>query len=91
MMRKPVKPPEGAKMRETADMVAWRKEFEKMKTEEHLSKLKELGLDDEDMEEFKEMEQGGKSIEQEILGNGPQESAEQENAPKTPSKKSSKK
>lgn len=68
MLRKPQKPPEGAKMKETADMVAWRKEFEKMKTSDHLDKLKELGLDDEDLNEFEAMEKGGKSIEDELLG-----------------------
>ena len=69
MMRKPQKPPEGARMKETADMVMWRKEFEKMKTEEHLKKLAALGLDDEDIAEFKEMEKGV-SLENEILGEG---------------------
>ena len=78
MMRKPVKPPEGARMKETADMLAWRKEFEEMKTEDHLAKMKELGLDDEDMEEFKEM-RAGKSIEKELLG----ESGDGEEIPPT--------
>ena len=68
MMRKPVKPPEGAKMKETADMVAWKKEFSKMKTEDHLSKLKELGLDDEDLDEFKALEKGEKTLEDELGG-----------------------
>ena len=67
-MRKPVKPPEGAKMKETADMVAWKKEFSKMKTEDHLSKLKELGLDDEDLDEFKALEKGEKTLEDELGG-----------------------
>jgi len=66
MMRKPQKPPEGAKMKETADMVAWKKEFSKMKTEDHLSKLKELGLDDEDLDEFKALEKGEKTLEEEL-------------------------
>jgi len=70
MLRKPQKPPEGAKLKETADMVAWRKEFEKMKTDEHLQKLSQLGLDDEDLEEFKELKSGKRSLEDEILGNG---------------------
>jgi len=65
-MRKPVKPPEGAKMKETADMVAWKKEFEKMKTEDHKSKLKELGLDDEDLEEFEALEKGEITLDQEM-------------------------
>jgi hypothetical protein len=68
MLRKPVKPPEGAKMKETADMVAWRKEFQKMKTEDHLSKLKELGLDDEDLDEFKALEKGERTLEDELGG-----------------------
>ena len=68
MLRKPQKPPEGAKMKETADMLMWRKEFEKMKTEEHLSKLKELGLDDEDLEEFKALEKGELSLDDELGG-----------------------
>ena len=68
MLRKPQKPPEGAKMKETADMVIWRKEFESMKTEEHLSKLKELGLDDEDLEEFKALEKGELTLEDELGG-----------------------
>ena len=76
MLRKPQKPPEGAKMKETADMVAWKKEFSKLKTEDHLSKLKELGLDDEDLEEFKELKSGKKTIEDEILGNEPAEAPE---------------
>ncbi|MFA5357992.1 MAG: hypothetical protein WC308_03650 [archaeon] len=70
MMRKPQKPPEGAKKVETADMVAWRKEFEKMKTEDHLEKLAALGLDDEDLEEFKEME-SGVPIEKELISEEP--------------------
>jgi hypothetical protein len=66
MMRKLNKPPEGAKMRDTPDMQAWRKEFEQMKPEEHLAKMKELGLDEEDLDEFKEM-QSGKGLEEELL------------------------
>ncbi|MEK6958944.1 MAG: hypothetical protein AABW59_02755 [archaeon] len=67
MMRRPMKPPDGAKLKETADMVAWRKEFEKMSEKEHVSKLKELGLDDEDIKEFDEMEKGV-PLEKELLG-----------------------
>lgn len=66
MLRKPQKPPEGAKLKDTADMVAWRKEFEKMKTEDHKNKLKELGLDDEDLEEFEALEKGEKNLEDEL-------------------------
>ncbi len=77
MLRKPQKPPEGAKLKETADMVAWRKEFEAMKTEDHLAKMKELGLDDDDLEEFKEMKKSGIKLEDELLG---------ETAPEQPAK-----
>lgn len=70
MMRKPQKPPDGARLKETADMLAWRKDFEKMKTDEHLQKLSELGLDDEDLEEFKELKSGKKSLEGDIFGEG---------------------
>jgi len=90
MMRKPVKPPEGAKMKETADMVMWKKEFEKMKTEDHLSKLKELGLDDEDLEGFKEME-GGVPLEKELLGDGVGAEESQETGPVGAPKKAPKK
>ncbi len=69
MMRKPVKPPEGAKLKETADMIAWRKEFENMKESDHLAKMKELGLDEEDLEEFKVL-RSGKSLEEELVGPG---------------------
>lgn len=48
-------------------MLAWRKGFEKMKTQDHLQKLSELGLDDEDLKEFKELEAGNKSLEDELL------------------------
>jgi len=79
MLRKPQKPPEGAKLKETADMVAWRKEFEKMKLEDHKSKLKELGLDDEDLSEFDAMEKGELSLEDELTA--------PENKPKQKEKK----
>jgi hypothetical protein len=81
MMRKPVKPPEGAKLKETPDMVAWRKEFEQMKEADHLAKMKELGLDDEDLEEFKEM-RSGKSLEEELIGNAPVEEKPKKKAKK---------
>ncbi|MFA5125670.1 MAG: hypothetical protein WC462_01575 [archaeon] len=84
MMRKPQKPLEGAKLKDTADMVAWRKEFEKMKTEDHINKLASLGLDDEDLEEFKEMKSGKRSIEQEMLGG---EEVPSEEVPKKKAKK----
>jgi len=68
MLRKPQKPPEGAKMKETADMVIWKKDFEKMKIEDHKSKLKELGLDDEDLNDFAALEKGEKTLEDELGG-----------------------
>ena len=70
-------------MKETADMVMWRKEFENMKTEEHLEKLKALGLDEEDLEEFQQMEKGV-PLEKEILG---EEAPVEEVAPKKKAKK----
>jgi len=70
MARKLSKPPEGVKLPESADMVAWREEFEQMSKEEHLAKLRALGLDDEELEEFKEMEEGA-PLEDELLVDGP--------------------
>jgi len=84
-MRKPQKPPEGAKLKETADMLAWKKEFEKMKTEDHLEKLASLGLDDEDLEEFKALEKGEKTLEDELGGEETPEKAAP--APKNKAKK----
>lgn len=69
--RKLRKPPEGAKMPVTADMEAWLEEFKEMGTDEHLAKLKALGLDEDDLEEFKEMEEKGIPLEQEMLQEGP--------------------
>jgi hypothetical protein len=68
MLRKPQKPPDGAKMKETADMLMWRKEFEKMKIDDHKSKLKELGLDDEDLAEFDALEKGETTLDAELGG-----------------------
>ncbi|MFH1256370.1 MAG: hypothetical protein V1494_03690 [Candidatus Diapherotrites archaeon] len=45
---------EGRALGETADMKNWRKQFEKMSIDEHDEKLRLLGLDDEDIEEFNE-------------------------------------
>lgn len=50
--RKPKKFPEGTHIKETADFIAWKKEFNKMSLEDHEAKLKELGLDDEDIKDF---------------------------------------
>jgi hypothetical protein len=64
--RKPQKPPEGAKLPESAEMKAWREEFEGLKTEDHIKKLAALGLDEEELEEFKEME-SGVPVDEEIM------------------------
>ena len=55
---------EGRPLGETAEMKAWREEYQGMSLEEHRAKLKELGLSDEDFGEFKEVlikEKGKKS------------------------------
>ena len=70
MLRKLNKPPEGARMKETADMVAWRKEFEEMDIEVHKARLKSLGLDEDDIAEFEEMEEGA-PLEEELMQVGP--------------------
>lgn len=75
MPRKLNKPPEGARLPETPDMKAWREEFEELREEDHLKKLAELGLDEEELEEFKKMEKGV-PLEDELL------SEESEEAPK---------
>jgi len=46
---------EGCPLPETAEMKAWREEYEDMSIEEHKAKLKGLGLGDEDFGEFKEI------------------------------------
>lgn len=45
---------EGRLLPDTPDMKAWRKEFEKMSLSEHDNKLRQLGLGDEEIEEFNE-------------------------------------
>ncbi len=45
---------DGHPLKETPDMVAWRQEFSKLTLDDHIEKLKGLGLDKEDIEEFKE-------------------------------------
>jgi len=44
---------EGHPLKETPGMMAWKKEFEKMKVLDHEKKISGLGLYDEDLEEFK--------------------------------------
>ncbi|MDD3084160.1 MAG: hypothetical protein PHP82_03995 [Candidatus ainarchaeum sp.] len=60
------KPVEGRKLPDTPDMKAWREEFEAMSKEEHLAKLKALGLDDNELAEFEEMEEKGIPIEDKL-------------------------
>ncbi|MFH1391239.1 MAG: hypothetical protein ABIH20_02915 [Candidatus Diapherotrites archaeon] len=45
---------EGHPLPETADMKIWREDFDQMSIEEHDKILKNLGLDEEDIEEFNE-------------------------------------
>ena len=45
---------EGRPLPETSQMKLWREEFEKMSLEEHGKKLKQLGLDEEEIKEFNE-------------------------------------
>ncbi len=46
---------EGRPLPDTPAMKMWRKEYEQMSLEEHQAKLRELGLSDEDFNEFKEV------------------------------------
>lgn len=45
---------DGKPLPDTQDMKIWREEFEQMTPEEHHNVLKNLGLDEEDIEEFDE-------------------------------------
>ncbi len=45
---------EGHKLSDTKDMEIWRDEFKEMTLEQHDEKLKALGLDDDEIEEFNE-------------------------------------
>lgn len=58
---------EGRSLPETADMKIWREEFKEMTLEDHAKVLKNLGLDEEDIEEFNAAEKGGKKLES-LLG-----------------------
>ena len=88
--RKLRKPEAGKKMPESADMVAWKKEFDEIPQEEHLAKLKALGLDDDEIEEFKEMEEGA-PIEDELMSEGPLGKVEDKPVKKKITKKKTKK
>ena len=50
-------------MPESADMKIWRDEFNQMSLEEHDKILKNLGLDEEDIEEFNDTVKGKRKIE----------------------------
>ncbi len=52
--RMPQKPVEGTHIKMTADFEIWKKDFDKMTLKDHENKLKELGLDEEDIKEFDE-------------------------------------
>ncbi|MAG18267.1 MAG: hypothetical protein CL944_02215 [Candidatus Diapherotrites archaeon] len=79
---------EGKPLPVTADMKIWKEDFDQMSIEEHDKILKNLGLDDEDIDEFNEdfkgeIPEGGKN---------PEESeGSKENKDKTPAKKTKKK
>ena len=74
----------------SADMEAWKKEFDEIDTDEHLAKLKALGLDDSELEEFKEMEEGA-PIEDELMCEGPLGKEEEPAKKKVVKKKTTKK
>jgi hypothetical protein len=76
-LRKPKKPKEGERLPDTPDMLAWKKEFEELDLDAHKAKLKALGLDDEELAEFEEME-SGVDLEEEITHEGPSENYEKE-------------
>jgi hypothetical protein len=52
---------EGKPIPEKPEDKIWKEEFNKMTLEEHNKKLKALGLDDEDIEEFDEVFEESKS------------------------------
>ena len=87
MARKLRKPKEGEHLPKSADMEAWKKEFDELKEEDHLKKLSKLGLSDKELEEFKEMEHGV-AIEKELMVEG---TLEGEEKPKRNVKKASEK
>lgn len=45
---------EGKPLKEKAEDKIWKEEFAKMTLDEHNNKLRELGLEDEDLKEFDE-------------------------------------
>jgi len=50
-----IKKKEGRPLPETADMKAWKEEYEQMSEEEHKAKLRGLGLDDGEIQEALEV------------------------------------
>ncbi len=46
---------EGKPLPDTPEMKAWRKQYMQMSFEEHVEKLRELGLSEEEIAEFKEV------------------------------------
>jgi hypothetical protein len=88
--RKLKKPAEGMVKPITADMVAWKKEFDEIDIDEHKAKLKALGLDDDELAEFEEMEEGA-PVEDEIMCEGPLGKEEEQPKKKTTKKKTTKK
>jgi len=50
---------EGKPLPETTEMKMWREEFDKLSIDDHNEKLKSLGLDDEDIDEFDEKSKAG--------------------------------
>ncbi len=48
----------GKPLQNTKNMQVWRNEFEKLDIKDHVQKLSALGLDNDDLEEFVEMETG---------------------------------
>jgi hypothetical protein len=89
--RKLKKPSEGKRLPDTPDMLAWRKEFEELDLEAHKQRLKALGLDDEELEEFEEMEKEGVPLDEEIMHEGPAEEIEKKVVKKAIKKKTKKK
>jgi len=72
MARSLKKPVEGKKLKDTPDMIAWRQEFEEMDLDAHKARLKSLGLDEEELAEFEEMETKGIPLEEELTHEAPE-------------------
>jgi hypothetical protein len=81
------KPSDGERMPDTPDMIAWRKEFEEIDLDTHKKMLRSLGLDDEELEEFEEMEKKGIPLEEELLSEKQEEKINKNKKVKTIKKK----